>query len=249
MNRALAIALLAVLLGPGLALAQSFEIRGPATRQIAVFDRPAVEADTYAVTGNVAYEGVAGDAYLEMWSEFPDGGRYFSRTLGADGPMGRLSGTSETRAFALPFFLTPDAPRPVRLVVNVVLPSAGRVVVRDLRFASGADAGAALGAWWSPRTGGWIGGTIGSAVGVLGALIGTLCALGRARRFAIGGLVALAVIGGALLLVGGVALASRQPFEVWYPPLLPGVIATPLALALIPIARRRFETLAPLPSR
>jgi len=239
---------LIVLLGPRAALgaandlgAQSFEVHGPTTQQLAVLDAPAVAGDSYGFTGTVSYEGVAGDAYIEMWSEFPDGSRYFARTLDTRGPMAKLTGTAAARAFSLPFFLTPDAVRPVRLEVNVVLPAAGRVVVRDLHFAAGSDLTRTRGAWWSAETAGWIGGVAGSAVGLLGALIGTLCSLGRGRRFVISGLLALAAFGGALLVVGMVALASGQPYQVWYPLLLLGVLDPVLALSLLPTARRRFE--------
>jgi len=248
MTRVLGIATLIAWLGPGFALAtaedlvaQSFEIRGPATQRLVVLDAPTVTGDSYAITGSVACDGVEGDAYLEMWSEFPDGSRYFSRTLDSRGPTSKLTGTADSRAFALPFFLEPGAPRPVRLEVNVVMPAAGRVVVRELRFGSGEDVTATPGAWWSDRTAGWIGGIAGSAVGVFGALVGTLTSLRRGRRFVIGGLVALAAVGFVLLVVGLVALASGQPYAVWYPLLLLGVLDPALALSLLPSARRRFD--------
>lgn len=223
--------------------ARSFEVGGPATERIAVVEAPVVAGDRYAVSGTVAYEDVEGVGYLEMWSEFPDGGRYFSRTLDVGGPMGKLSGTSAERAFTLPFFLTPGAPRPVRLEVNVVLPAGGRVVVRNLRFGSDVEAATTPGAWWSPETAGWGGGVAGSAVGVLGAAIGTLCSLGRGRRFVMAGLLALGVTGVLLAALGGVALALGQPYEVWYPLVLLGVLDPVLAFSLLPTARRRFEAL------
>lgn len=250
MNRFVCATALIALLGPGSAqsaandlAAESFEVDGPATQRLAVLDGPAVEGDGYGFTGRVAYEGVAGDAYLEMWSDFPDGSRYFSRTLDTRGPMAKLTGSAGSRAFALPFFLTREAARPVRLEVNVVLPAAGRVVVRELRFGSGADFMMTPGAWWSAQAAGWIGGIAGSAVGLFGALIGILSSLGRARRFVIDGLIALAVVGGVLLVVGVVALAIGQPYEVWYPLLLLGVLDPVLALSLLPTARRRFDAL------
>ena len=66
----------------GAALApERAEIEGPASARILVVEAPAVEGDAYAIHGRVAYEGVEGEGYLEMWSVFPDGSRYFSRTL------------------------------------------------------------------------------------------------------------------------------------------------------------------------
>lgn len=204
-------------------------------------ESPALSGDRYAITGSVAYEDVEGDAFLEMWSVFPDGSRYFSRTLDAQGPLAKLRGSSPARPFVLPFFLTPESPRPVRLELNVVLPAGGRVTLRDLRLGSGVAAASARGAWWSDRTAGWIGGAAGSAVGMLGALLGTLCTLGRGRRFVMAGLLALGVCGLALLAVGLVALALGQPYAVWYPLVLMGVLDPVLAFSLLPTARRRFE--------
>lgn len=223
--------------------ARSFEVRGPASERIAVIESPAVAEQSYAITGTVAYEGVEGDGYLEMWSVFPDGSRYFSRTLDAAGPLAKLSDTSPARSFALPFFLTPDSPRPIRLEVNVVLPAGGHVTVRDLRFDSSAPAASERGAWWSARTAGSIGGAAGSAVGIFGGLLGTLCSLGRGQRFVLAGLVALGASGLVLGAIGGVALALGQPYEVWYPLLLLGVLDPVLAFSLRPTVRRRFDTL------
>lgn len=220
---------------------RTFEVTGPATEQVWVVEAPVVDGDQYAITGSVAYENVEGDAFLEMWSEFPDGSRYFSRTLDERGPMAKLAGSSPARPFVLPFFLTPESPRPVRLELNVVLPAGGRVTLRDLRLGSGVAATAAPGAWWSEQTAGWIGGAAGGAVGMLGALIGTLCTLGRGRRFVMAGLLALGVAGLGLLAVGAVALALGQPYAVWYPLVLMGVLDPVLAFSLLPTARRRFE--------
>jgi hypothetical protein len=219
------------------------EVRGPATQRVWVAESPVVTGDQYAITGRVSYEGVEGEGYLEMWSVFSDGARYFSRTLAEAGALGALTGTSVERAFALPFSLTPGAPRPVRLEVNVVLPASGHVTLSGLRLESKAGAMSAPGGWWSPETAGWIGAAAGSAVGMLGALVGTLCSLGRGRRLVMAGLLALGVSGLALLAVGVAALALGQPYEVWYPLLLMGVLAPVLAFSLLPAARRRFEAL------
>jgi hypothetical protein len=241
---------LILLLAAPLALAENsdpgdavFEVRGPGSAPLWVLESPVVAGDHYAVLGTVAYEAVEGEGYLEMWSQFPDGSRYFSRTLDERGPMAKVRGSSPARGFALPFHLAPDSPRPVRLEVNLVLPAGGRVMVRDLRLGSAAEFTSAPDAWWSAETAGWIGGAAGSAVGVLGAAIGTLCSLGRGRAFVMGGLFALGVGGLVLLALGGVALAVGQPYEVWYPLLLLGVLDPVLAFSLLPTARRRFEAL------
>ncbi|MEN8159186.1 MAG: hypothetical protein ABFS41_03835 [Myxococcota bacterium] len=218
-------------------------VEGPASARILVVEAPEVSGDAYAIRGRVAYEDVQGDAYLEMWSEFPDGSRYFSRTLETAGPLARLRGSSPARDFALPFFLTPGSPQPTRLEVSVVLPGPGRVRVSDLAWDGDLGAGAATRAWWSPAAGSWVGALAGSAVGVLGAAIGTLCSLGRGRRFVMAGLLAMGVGGFVALTAGLLALALGQPYAVWYPLLLLGGLTPALALTLRPTARRRFEAL------
>jgi hypothetical protein len=55
------------------------------------------------------------------------------------------------------------------------------------------------------------------------------------------GLLALGASGLASLAVGLVALALDQPYAVWYPLLLMGVLDPVLAFSLLPSARRRFE--------
>ena len=101
----------------------------PRTWTIAVVDDPALEAHAYAVTGRVRYEDVAPGGYLEMWSHFPDGQAYFTRTLATRGPMRALEGSAGWRAFSLPFRSSPEVGFPSRLVVNVVLPGRGTVAV------------------------------------------------------------------------------------------------------------------------
>jgi hypothetical protein len=142
---------------------------------------PVLEATSFSIRGMVAYEGVAGVGYLEMWTHFPDGSQYFSRTLAERGPLAKLEGTSPERQFVLPFQSKADMPPPTRLVLNVVLPGIGRVVLRDLRYDGRAAAdggGAAASAWWSASEAGAVAGVLGSVVGL--AAFGLLAA---GRRF------------------------------------------------------------------
>jgi hypothetical protein len=245
-----ALASLALLLAPAITYGseadwsgRTFEFQGPGTHPVIVLEAPAAAGDGYAITGQVAYDGVEGDAYLEMWSQFPDGSRYFSRTLAGSGSLAKLRGSSPERAFALPFQLTPGAPRPTRLEVNLVLPGAGRVTLRGLRFEPGAPTTAAPGAWWSDEAAGWIGGGAGSALGLLGALVGTLSSLGRGRRFVMGTLFAMAAGGFVALAACAAALASGQPYAVWYPLALLGILGPVLGLSLRGTVSRRFEAL------
>jgi hypothetical protein len=87
---------------------------------------------------------------------------------------------------------------------------------------------------------GVFGGVLGSLIGVLGAAIGTLAARGRARRFAIGSLWAVAALGVALLAVGIAALVSSQPWVVWYSAALTGGLCLALGVAMMGVVRRRY---------
>lgn len=234
------------LLGPLAARADVLEATGgpmPTSTAVLAIDAPRIEGRAYQIVGTVQYRDVEGEGYLEMWSHFPDGSRYFSRTLESAGPLARLSGSSEARGFALPFFLSEDSPTPTRLEVNVVLPGPGHVTLTDLRLAPLEGAGAAPGAWWSPRSGGLAGGIGGSVVGVLGGLIGTLCSLGRARRFVEGTLLAILVVGVVSAAAGLVAVATHQPYEVYYPLLLSGILDVTIVLSTRGTVRKRYEAL------
>jgi hypothetical protein len=212
----------------------------PRTVTILTIDAPRITGSRYAITGQVRYEGVEGAGCLEMWSHFPGGGQYFSRTLAETGPMMKLQGTSGWRSFTLPFDATGAASAPSRLVVNVVLPGRGVVTLGPLSLASqdGADE---MRAWWPDRTGGWIGAVAGSAVGALGAMIGVLTSLGRARRVVTAAATGLVVVGIAAFLTGIVALTWSQSYAVYYPLLLCGFLSTVIPLGLLPTIRRRYE--------
>ena len=106
----------------------------PASVTVWTLDRPPVAGPRYVVTGQVRYDAVEAPSYLELWNHFPDGGQYFTRTLGESGPMQKLAGSSGWRSFALPFDAT-GAPAPSRLVLNVVFAGRGRVELGPLTLA------------------------------------------------------------------------------------------------------------------
>jgi len=76
--------------------------------QLLEIQQPPIQRRLYAVLGQVKYESVQGDGYLEMWNYFPPikpglpEAQYFGRTLGTSGAMGKITGTSNWRAFMLP---------------------------------------------------------------------------------------------------------------------------------------------------
>jgi hypothetical protein len=102
---------------------------------IADLDASHLTSPRYHVRTQVRWRGVVGKAYLEMWSHFPEGDAYFSRTLGEGGPMGCLTGTSDVwRETWLLFDATGAAGKPKHLEVAVVLPGAGTVELQALEL-------------------------------------------------------------------------------------------------------------------
>src|SRR6266571_1779183 len=108
--------------GPDGATVLELRAAGPGgtSFHLVTIDQPPVGGAAYVVTGRVRYVGVEGRGYLEMWNLFPDGQRFFSRTLGTEGTLAALSGGSGWREFELPF--DPGTQTPSRLEVNLVLP-------------------------------------------------------------------------------------------------------------------------------
>lgn len=95
--------------------------------------------------------------------------------------------------------------------------------------------------WWPGETGGAIGAWLGAGVGVVfggiaGGVGGPLAAKGLAKRFVIGLYIAAIVCGVALLGAGLVALATKQPYHVYYPLMHPGALLTALASIILPVA-------------
>ena len=192
----------------------------PSSVTVLTIERPAIKAPRYALTGQVRYDGVQGIGYLELWSHFPDGGQYFSRTLGENGPMMKLQGGSGWRPFMLPFDAT-GAPPPTRLVFNVVLPGRGTVYLGPLQLVeqdgqSQGDSPAGAG-WTEDQVGGLVGGLAGGLLGTVGALIGLLTSLGRARRFVTAAANIMVVLGMAAFVLGIVAVTRAQPYALYFP--------------------------------
>lgn len=211
------------------------EVAGPGTFRLVTLNNPSIAGSQVEVTGTMRYVGVDGDAYLEMWSFFPDGGAYFSRTLAADGPMALIAGDNPGREFLLPFSVN-GSERPERLEINVVLPGAGTVWIGPLAIDSSGESPA----WWTERTSSVIGASLGVAAGLSGALIGLLSGRRRAQRVVVGVLMGGLVVGALCLLAGGVAVVSSQPRHVWYPLALIGLILVVVDGALLPTTRRTY---------
>jgi hypothetical protein len=201
----------------------------------------------YAVMGEVKYENVKGDGFLEMWNYFSPlkpgmfEGQYFSRTLGQSGEMGKLSGTSNWRPFTLPFDRTGGNSKPTRLEINVILPSQGTVYLGPIKLVEYEGnlglAHKSAGAWWPDRAAGWIGGIGGTVLGCLGSVLAVLAAKGRCRGFVITTSIVLIGAGIMVAVAGVAAVMIGQPYGVWFPLLLIGV----LLLAIIPFRLRQYQ--------
>ena len=218
---------------------------GPRTIEVLKIESPGITRTRYALAGQVRYDAVEGTGYLEMWSEIPGRGAFFTRSMDGAGAMGTISGSSDWRAFALPFDAT-GAPPPAKLTVNVVLPGRGKVELGPMRlvqYAPSEDPTAESGAWWGPRTAGLAGGVAGSVIGCIGALIGILAPRGRGRAAILALLKAMTAFGAVCLAAGVAALVKSQPYAVYYPLLLLGSLAFVLPLGLTPVIKRRYEEL------
>ncbi|MBL9126384.1 MAG: hypothetical protein JNL97_01995 [Verrucomicrobiales bacterium] len=200
----------------------------PVTFPILTLEGPAITQLRYAVTGEVSYAQVEGDAYLEMWSHFPaassrpGGSRAFSRTLAPSGRLGRIAGSSSWRGFELPMDATGAPGLPTKLELNLFLPGRGTVHVASMGLVEYPHAWPWTTAgredvWWNERQAGWLGGVAGGLFGGGGAILAALAAAGRARKWVIRGMVALIALGVCSLVVGAVAFFVGQPRVVWLP--------------------------------
>ncbi len=221
---------------------------GPGTTSLFILTNPPVTRLRYAITGEVSYAGVEGYGYLEMWSQFGPANpglpsqRAFTRTLASSGRLGRISGSSDWRAFELPMDGTDATGALTRLEVNLVLPGPGTVHVGPLTLVEypGAWPWSAdndrSDAWWSQRAGGWVGGLGGALLGILGGTFGWLAGRGKARGFVTAGMRGLIAVGSISLVAGAAAYFQSQPYAVWYPLLLTGI----LSVTILPFGLRQI---------
>ena len=219
---------------------------GPLRATLAVFRGPALSTPFWSVRGRVRTEGVAGQGFLEMWSTFPDGRSFFSRTLSPEGPLRTLEGTQRWRDFTLPFQSEPGHPAPVELTVNIILPGAGTVEVGPLELHqhdSPASLFSSPGGWFTGSQAGAMGGIAGGLLGVLGAAIGWLSARGRARAFVLGALGVVLACGVAALSAAAFGALAGQPREVWLSLAAIGLVSTLVPAVTLRSTAARYRDL------
>ncbi len=99
--------------------------------------------------------------------------------------------------------------------------------------------------WFDPNTfGAWFGaiggGVGGSLCGLLGAAAGTLAPRGKGRPWILGSMAAMIGLGVLSLGFGIVALVKGQPYGIWYPAVLSGLVVTIVMGSLLPVVRWRY---------
>lgn len=99
--------------------------------------------------------------------------------------------------------------------------------------------------WFDPQAfGTWFGAIGGAGVGLLGAFFGSYgswaAQRGRHRTLVLGGMGLIGGLCALSLLCGLLALVLGQPYGVWYPLALIGLIGGGGFLGLLPTMRRRY---------
>ena len=99
--------------------------------------------------------------------------------------------------------------------------------------------------WFDPQQfGTYFGAFGGAAVGLLGAFFGGFGAWaaqrGRYRVLVLGSMAAVGGLCALFLLAGLAALIMGQPYGVWYPLSLIGLIGGGCFLGLLPVMRKRY---------
>jgi hypothetical protein len=198
---------------------------------IVTLERLSPVSNRFAIEGQIRYQNVEGDAYLEMWTVLPDGRWFFTRTVAESGPLQKISGTSGWRSFSVPFDLSGQSPKYVKLELDAFMPGAGTIDLGPLQIVNlSPESFKTPDAWWPNQTGGWIGGGLGTAIGLMMAAAAILLRKSALRK-PIKAILFLVVMIGTVCLVAGIAAVIKsQPYAVYYPLLLAGVLAAVMVL-------------------
>ena len=99
--------------------------------------------------------------------------------------------------------------------------------------------------WWSAQQSGLIGGLAGAVFGILGGTVGALVGIfapkGIGRKPLLIALTIILIKSVGVLITGIVAVLQHQPYHVYYPLLLIGLISTGIFASLYPVIRNRFR--------
>jgi len=229
---------------------------GEPTHVLVELPNPGISTPVYALKGMLRYTDVQGVAFLQLDNDFGDKGTYFTKSLADTGPLGKISGSSDWRPFMLPFYANTgdqaDSAAPLlpqKLTLSLYLPGTGSVSIGQVglyQYAAGEDPLGMImqaGQWFDNRTAGLVGGVAGAVLGLWGALIGIVASRGKARGFVLGSANVLLVIGIAALGAGIAALSMFQPYAVYYPLLLIGIITVAVFGMLRRTLSARYEQL------
>ena len=213
---------------------------------------PGITSAVYALKGMVRYENVQGDGFLQLDNHFGAKGTFFTKSLASAGPLRKISGSSDWRPFLLPFYANSGdqagstSPLPEKLSLGLYLPGSGTVSIRGIglyQYRIGEDPLRSTGQWINNRNAALLGAIGGYLIGLWGAVIGVVSSRGKARRFVLGSANALLLIGIASLGGGVAAIASAQPYAVYYPLLLIGIILVAVIGKLRGTLSARYEQL------
>jgi hypothetical protein len=98
--------------------------------------------------------------------------------------------------------------------------------------------------WFSEETAIYLGSFGGAAIGVFGGILGAvggmLAPKGKGRSFVLNSMLGLGCLGIVFLLTGVVAVVMSQPYVIYYPFLLLGLILTSVMFAVRPSIRQRY---------
>jgi hypothetical protein len=100
--------------------------------------------------------------------------------------------------------------------------------------------------WFNPSTfGSWYGEISGAGGGILGGILGalavTLAPRGKAKTLVLVGMAAFFALGVVSTILGLVAMAAGQPWGIWSPMLIVGVIFTWAMAVNFPVVLRRYR--------